>query len=77
MRGGHDVLRAVEKNTGVSPGETSADMRFSFETIACLGACSFAPVMTVDGQYFAKMKASRVSPILDEFDGAATDDGEA
>jgi NADH-quinone oxidoreductase subunit E len=73
VRGGHDVLRAVEKNIGVSPGETSDDMRFSFDTVACLGACSFAPVMTVDGQYFAKMKASRVAPILDEFGGGATD----
>lgn len=77
VRGGHDVLRAVEKDIGISPGETSPDMQFSFETVACLGACSFAPVMTVDGQYFAKMKASRVSPILDDYDGAATDGGEA
>jgi NADH:ubiquinone oxidoreductase subunit E len=51
-------------------------MQFSFETVACLGACSFAPVMTVDGQYFAKMKASRVAPILDEFGPTETDGGE-
>ncbi len=54
------------KDLAVSPGETTPDLDFTLETVACLGACSFAPVMTVDGQYFGKMKGSRVTPILDE-----------
>jgi NADH-quinone oxidoreductase subunit E len=67
VRGGHDVLRAVEKDLAIAPGETTPDLDFSLERVACLGACSFAPVMTVDGQYFAKMKGSRVPPVLKEF----------
>jgi NADH:ubiquinone oxidoreductase subunit E len=66
VRGAHDVLRAVEKEVGVQPGETSADLKFSLETVACLGACSFAPVMTIDGQYFAKLKASRAPALIAE-----------
>lgn len=67
VRGAHDVLRAVQKEVGVGPGETSDDLNFSLETVACLGACSFAPVMTIDGQYFAKMKASRAPALIAEF----------
>jgi NADH-quinone oxidoreductase subunit E len=69
VRGAHEVLRAVEKKLGIAPGETTPDMGFSLETVACLGACSFSPVMTVDGQYFARMKGSRVPAVLHEFDG--------
>jgi len=35
--------------------KTSADGLFTLETVACLGACGLAPVMTVDGEVFAKM----------------------
>ena len=35
--------------------KTSADGVFTLETVACLGACGLAPVMTVDGEVFAKM----------------------
>jgi NADH:ubiquinone oxidoreductase subunit E len=76
VRGGFGVLRAVEGKLGIMPGETSDDMQFSLETVACLGACSFAPVMTVDGQYHAKMKGSRVAPIIDDLN-PARDAGEA
>ena len=68
VRGGHEVLRSVEKALSLAPGETTADLDFSLETVACLGACSFAPVMTVDGRYFAKMRGSRVPVVLAEFD---------
>ena len=77
VRGAHEVLRAVEKDLSVKPGETTNDLDFSLETVACLGACSFAPVMTVDGQYFAKMRGSRVAPVLGEFAGGAREDDEA
>lgn len=35
--------------------KTSTDGLFTLETVACLGACGLAPVMTVDGEVFAKM----------------------
>jgi NADH-quinone oxidoreductase subunit E len=77
VRGGDEVLRAAVKDLAVGPGETTPDLDFTLETVACLGACSFAPVMTVDGQYFGKMKGSRVAPILDESRGGAREGGEA
>jgi len=75
VRGGHEVLRSVEKALSLVPGETTADFDFSLETVACLGACSFAPVMTVDGRYFAKMRGSRVPTVLAEFETSGRDEG--
>ncbi len=77
VKGGDEVLRAVMKDLALKPGETTPDLDFTLETVACLGACSFAPVMTVDGQYFGKMKGSRVAPVLGESRGGAREGGEA
>ena len=77
VRGGDEVLRAVRKDLSIAPGETTPDLDFTLDTVACLGACSFAPVMTVDGQYFGKMKGSRVGPILDESRSGSRGEGTA
>jgi len=65
VRGGRGVLRAVENRLGIEPGATSDDMLFSLDTAACLGACSLAPVMTVDGQYYGKLTPGRVESTLE------------
>jgi len=64
VRGGEEVLRAVQRELGIAPGETTPDLAFGLETVACLGACSLAPVMTVDGRVFARMNAGRVPAVL-------------
>ena len=41
-------------------------MRFSQETVACLGACALAPVMVMDKTYYGKMTARRTELLLKE-----------
>jgi len=48
VRGGAKVLQALKKYIGVETGESSGDLRFTLETVACLGACGLAPVMMVN-----------------------------
>ncbi|GAB6156957.1 NADH-quinone oxidoreductase subunit NuoE [Desulfotomaculum varum] len=48
VRGGGRVLEAIKGYLGVDAGETTRDLRFTLETVACLGACGLAPVMTVN-----------------------------
>ncbi len=72
VRGGHGVLRAVEGELKIKPGTTSDDLEYTLETVACLGACSLAPVMTIDGQYFGKLTGSKVTAAL----GLISDDHE-
>ena len=69
VRGGHGVLHAVESKLGLKPGETDDDLVFTLETVTCLGACSLAPVLTVDGRYYGKLTGSRVLAALDAVSG--------
>ena len=50
-----ELLEELEKQLGVKAGGTTGDGVFTLETVACLGACGLAPVMTVDGEVYAKM----------------------
>ena len=77
VRGGHGVLRAVESELGIKAGTTSDDMEHTLETVACLGACSLAPVMTVDSQYFGKLTSAKAAAALEQIGdiGEIGDDG--
>jgi NADH-quinone oxidoreductase subunit E len=65
VRGGERVKDAIERSLGVAAGETTADMRFSFETVRCLGCCGQAPVMTVDGKIYGKLDHLTVGAALE------------
>ena len=65
VRGGAKILQAVEKHLGIKPGETTADMEFSLETISCFGSCALAPVMVVNKEVFGRMTTAKVGQILD------------
>jgi NADH-quinone oxidoreductase subunit E len=67
VRGGKQVLDAVRRELGVGEGETTDDLQFTLETVACLGTCSLAPVMMVDNAYYGKLTANRVRPIVDSY----------
>ena len=64
VRGGKKVLDAVKRSLAIGDGETSEDMQFSLETVACLGTCALAPVMVVDGTYYGKMTPRRAEDLL-------------
>jgi NADH:ubiquinone oxidoreductase subunit E len=64
VRGGKNVISTVEKVLRIRDGETSADMAFSFETVACLGACALSPVTVIDGRYHGKTTPRRIEQVL-------------
>jgi NADH-quinone oxidoreductase subunit E len=47
------LLDKVVETLKIGPGETSKDMRFSLNTVNCLGCCALGPVMVVDGKYYS------------------------
>jgi NADH-quinone oxidoreductase subunit E len=48
------LLDRVVEVFKVKPGQTSADLRFSLDTVNCLGCCALGPVMMIDDQYYSK-----------------------
>jgi NADH-quinone oxidoreductase subunit E len=64
VRGAVGILNSIERETGIKPGETSEDMRFSLETVNCVGACALGPIVIIDGKYEGEMKIDKVKPLL-------------
>lgn len=64
VRGATRILDTVEEFTGIKPGETDLDLKFSLETVNCLGCCALGPVMEVDGKVHGKMSPVKTSEAL-------------
>ena len=64
VRGAPRVLDAVKSLTGIDPGETDVDFKFSLETVNCLGCCALGPVMEVDGVTHGKMTPAETADVL-------------
>jgi NADH-quinone oxidoreductase E subunit len=64
VRGGKQVLKAVQQALGIGENQTTSDYQFTFETVACLGACALSPVLLVDKKYYGKLTPARVEKIL-------------
>ena len=67
VRGAVRILETIEREAGIKPGDTSEDLRFSLETVNCVGACALGPIVIVDGKYSGDMKTAKVKPLLDSY----------
>lgn len=52
------------RTLNIEEGETTEDMEFTFETVACLGACALSPVMMIDKIYYGKMTPQKAKALL-------------
>jgi len=66
VKGSAKVISLIKQMLGVEDGQTTDDLNFTLEVIGCLGACSLAPVMMVDNDYYAKLTPDRTRQILGE-----------
>jgi NADH-quinone oxidoreductase subunit E len=64
VRGASKVLNEIEKRLGIKAGETTQDMEYTLETVACIGACALAPTMTIDNETHGKMSTKKVAEVL-------------
>ena len=71
VKGSANILDALIKETGCEAGQTSADALFSIEVVACIGACGLAPVISVNGEFYAGMTTDKVKGIIAEYRGKA------
>ncbi|HEX7373139.1 MAG TPA: NADH-quinone oxidoreductase subunit NuoE [Thermodesulfobacteriota bacterium] len=68
VRGGRTILKVVQQNLGIQEGKTTEDMKYTLETVACLGTCFLAPVMMVNRSYFGKLVPPKVQSIIRQYD---------
>ena len=67
INGARRIIDALEAELGISDGQTTPDMVFFLESVACLGTCFLAPVMMIGEQYFGKLTAAGVGEILENY----------
>jgi NADH-quinone oxidoreductase subunit E len=72
VRGAERVIDTVRRTLGIDEGQTTPDMQFYLETIACLGTCFLAPAMMIDNQYFGRLTPQRVQGILRSYQAKET-----
>ncbi len=64
VRGAPRILEEIEKTLGITDGETTEDMEYSLETVACIGACGLAPNMVINDKTYGRLTAKKVTEIL-------------
>ncbi|MBI9017530.1 MAG: NAD(P)H-dependent oxidoreductase subunit E [Phycisphaerae bacterium] len=65
VRGSLATLDAVERELGIKAGSTSRDGLFSLEVVACIGACGLAPVISINGEFYAGATGDKIKDIID------------
>lgn len=64
VKGSPRILDELEKLLNIKDGETTPDMEYTLETVACFGSCALAPVMVVNDRVYGRMTPDKVKEIL-------------
>ena len=71
VRGGRTILKLSKEHLGIEEGETTEDMEYTLETVACLGVCALAPNIVVGKTTYGNMNPKKV----DQLFGGKSDGG--
>jgi len=66
VRGADRIQEEVEKQLDIKEGETTSDMLFSLETVACIGACGVAPNMVINKNTYSRLTQRRILDIFSD-----------
>lgn len=67
VQGADSILEHLKERLGVEEGGTTKDGLFTLEVVRCLGCCSLAPVMMVDGETYGRLTRRTVDKVLAEY----------
>ena len=59
------ILETLERELGIKAGETTPDLEYTLETVACFGSCALAPVVVVNDRVYGRITVEKVIKILD------------
>ena len=68
VRGASRVLHTVEELTEIKAGETDLDLKFSLETVNCLGCCALGPVIEIDGKTHGNVSLAQTEDVLKSYE---------
>jgi len=65
IKGAQRLLDALEERLEIKAGETTKDMKFTLETVNCLGACALSPLVVIDSKYHGNLTRQKLEKVLD------------
>jgi NADH-quinone oxidoreductase subunit E len=66
VNGAKAVYNSIQDELGISYDETSDDGQFSLLSVACIGCCSLAPVITINGETHGRLSSQKIVKIMKE-----------
>ncbi len=70
VKGSLNLLDSLKLLLGVEVGDTTKDGLFTLETVACVGGCSIAPVITANGKFFGRLDKKKLEDLVEKFRAA-------
>jgi NADH-quinone oxidoreductase subunit E len=70
VKGSLNLLDSLQLMLGIGPGETTKDGLFTLDTVACVGGCSIAPVITANGRFFGRLDKKKLEELVEKFRAA-------
>ncbi len=64
VRGGKTILKLVKQRLGLEEGETSPDLEYTMETVACIGVCALAPNMVINNDTYGQLNPKKLNQIF-------------
>lgn len=68
VRGAERIKERITDNLHIAPGETSEDMRFTLESVRCIGCCSLGPVVNINENTYSRIAPDEVANILEAYE---------
>lgn len=62
-----NILTTIENELGICAGHTTRDKLFTLETVACIGACSIAPVININDEYYGRITIKEIPKIINKY----------
>jgi NADH:ubiquinone oxidoreductase subunit E len=69
VRGGKTILKLVKQQLGLEEGETSPDLEYTLETVACIGVCALAPNIVVGDHVYGHMNPKKLEQLFKDRKG--------
>lgn len=67
LKGFTGIRDEIKRQLGIEEGQTTKDKKFTFEIVACLGACALAPVLALDSNYHGSMTPSKIKDVIEQY----------
>ena len=68
VRGGERVRERITENLGITDGQTTEDMRYTLESVRCIGCCSLGPVVKINEDMHGRIGSDKITKVLDQYE---------